>query len=81
MTKKPVPARPSNWQARVDTYPREEFLTAFREAHAALHRLWTAAVGTEGYNKDDWRTVDNALARFARDASEKVGVARTEPLL
>ena len=72
---------PTGWQEYVATHPREEFLAAFREAHAALHRLWTEAVGKEGYDKEAWKTLDNALSRFARDASEKVGVGRTEPLL
>jgi hypothetical protein len=60
--------------------PREEFLGQFRSAHAALHRLWSDAVGKEGYDKAAWRELDNALARFARDASEKHGVGRSEPL-
>jgi len=76
-----APSQVSDWQEHVAAYPREEFLAAFREAHAALHRLWTAAVGTPSYDKAAWKTIDNALARFARDAGEKVGVARTEPLL
>src|SRR5262249_52545402 len=69
------------WQEYVASYPREEFLAAFREPHATLHRRWTAAIGKEGYDKDAWRTLDNALSRFARDAAENVGVARSEPLL
>lgn len=72
---------PTAWQEHVAAYPREEFLAAFREAHAVLHHLWTEAVGKEGYNKEAWKTLDNALSRFARDASEKVGVGRKEPLL
>ena len=71
----------SNWQEHVAAYPREEFLTAFREAHATLHRLWTAAVGKEDYNKAEWKALDNALSRFARDAAEKLGIGRSEPLL
>lgn len=73
--------QPTGWQAHVAAHPREEFLATFREAHAALHRLWTAAVGTEGYDKAAWKVLDNALARFARDAGEEAGVGRTEPLL
>jgi hypothetical protein len=66
--------------------PREEFLAVFREAHATLHRLWTAAVGkdlygAEGYDKAAWKALDNALSRFARDAAEKVGISQSEPLL
>jgi len=60
---------------------RETFLQAFREAHAALHQLWTAAVDQPGYDKKRWIALDNALARFARDAGETFGVSRTEPLL
>jgi len=76
-----TPASPSAWQAHIDAYPREEFLAMFRQAHATLHRLWTEAVGKEGYDKASWKTIDNALARFARDAAEAVGIGRTEPLL
>lgn len=75
-----APAK-SAWQARVDLHPREEFLAVFREAHTALHRLWTDAVGKPGYDKPAWRIVDNALGRFARDAAETVGISRSEPLL
>jgi len=71
----------SRWEEHVATYPREEFLAAFRNAHATLHRLWTAAVGKEGYDKTAWREIDNAMSRFARDAAEKVGISRSEPLL
>lgn len=71
----------SAWQNRLAAYPREEFLAAFRDAHAVLHRLWTAQVGKEGYDKAQWKALDNALARFARDAAEKVGISRSEPLL
>jgi hypothetical protein len=71
----------SGWEGYVAAHPCEEFLKAFREAHAALHKLWTAAVGKDGYDKELWKTVDNALARFARDAAEGVGIERSEPLL
>lgn len=69
------------WQDYVAAYPREEFLSVFRAAHATLHQLWTAAVGKPGYDKETWKTIDNALARFARDAAENVGIGRSEPLL
>ena len=62
-------------------YPREEFQVAFREAHATLHQLWTAAAGKEGYDKAQWKVLANALSRFARDAAETVGISRSEPLL
>ncbi len=69
------------WQARIEAHPREEFLAAFRDAHATLHRLWTAQVGKEGYDKEQWKILDNALSRFARDAAEAVGIQRSAPLL
>jgi hypothetical protein len=78
---KPSPARPTAWQAHVAAYPREEFLAMFRQAHAALHQLWTAAAGKEGYDKSQWRVLDNALSRFGRDASANAGIGKTEPLL
>ena len=31
------------------------------DAHAALHRCWTKAVGTPGYNKDDWKLIERQL--------------------
>lgn len=74
-------ANPSAWQQRVAAYPREEFLAMFRQAHAVLHQLWTSAVDKEDYDKSLWKLLDNALARFARDAAEGAGIGRTEPLL
>lgn len=71
----------SSWQTHVAAFPREEFLATYREAQTTLHRLWTAAVGKEGYDKAMWTTLSNALDRFARDAADKVGIARSEPLL
>lgn len=76
-----APEEVSGGQARGDACPREEFLAAFQEANAALQQLWTAQVGKEGYDKELWKTVANTLSRFARDAAEKVGIPRTEPLL
>ena len=70
-----------DWQEHDAAQAREEFLSTFREAHATLHQLWTAAVGKEGYDKAAWRTLDNALARFARNAAVGVGIDRSEPLL
>lgn len=67
--------------AHEEPSPREEFLGQFRDAHATLHRLWSDAVGKEGYDKAAWRALDNALSRFARDAAEKYGISRSEPLL
>ena len=75
------PAAATGWQAHVAAHPRAEFLAMFRQAHATLHQLWTAATGREDYNKTLWIVLDNALARFARDASTQVGIGRTEPLL
>lgn len=69
------------WQAHVVAHPREEFLATFREAHAALHQLWTTARDREGYNKAQWNAIYTALSRFARDAALQVGIGHAEPLL
>lgn len=77
-----APATATAWQKHVASYPREEFLETFREAHAALHKLWTeAANNKESYDKAAWNTIGNALARFARDAAGAVGIKGTEKLL
>jgi hypothetical protein len=59
----------------------DEFRRIFKEVHGALHRCWTKAVGTKDYVKADWRTLDNALSRFARDAATLAGIPREERLL
>lgn len=56
-------------------------LERYRLAHEALHRRWTAAVGTPGYVKDDWRTLDNELARVFRDEATRLGHPPGAPLL
>ena len=60
---------------------REDFLASFNEAHTALHRCWSKAVGTADYNKADWIILDNALSSFARDAATHIGIGSSEPLL
>lgn len=51
----------------------EEFVETYRMTHATLHKLWSAAVGTEGYVKADWRLLDNTLCRYARYVAELIG--------
>lgn len=48
-------------------------LTRYRSARTAIHRCWTKAVGTDGYVKDDWMTLDNALSRQFKDSAESLG--------
>ena len=55
---------------------RTELLSVYRCAHSALHRMWTAMVGEEGYDKKAWMRLDNALSHLGREASEKCGIAR-----
>ena len=40
----------------------------FREIHTVFQQLWTAAVGTPGYDKKEWQRMDNELANLARKA-------------
>lgn len=58
-----------------------EFLAYFRQAHLALHRCWSKAVGEPDYVKADWQAIDNALGRFARDVATQIGIDRSAPLL
>lgn len=37
----------------------------FEQAHAALHLLWTKAVGTDMYAKDEWRRLEAAIYKLA----------------
>ena len=60
---------------------REDFFARFKEAHIALHRCWSRAVGTSDYDKADWKILDNALTRFARDVAADIGIGPREPLL
>jgi len=39
---------------------------SYRRAHYALHKLWTKAVDTPGYNKEDWGELEACLAELAR---------------
>lgn len=34
--------------------------------HGELHKLWTAAVGTPGYNKQAWQALEKAISDLAR---------------
>lgn len=59
----------------------DEFLAIYRDANTALHRLWSDAVGKEGYDKREWKKLEIALTRFGRDAATQAGIGRTEPLI
>lgn len=39
----------------------------FERVHRALHELWTKAVGQEGYDKPEWKTLEAAIYRLATD--------------
>lgn len=34
------------------------------DAHAALHRCWSAAVGTDKYNKNDWKLIERQIHAY-----------------
>ena len=61
--------------------PIDQLRAEFKLKHEALHRAWTAAVGTPGYVKAPWRDRDNALVKEYRDRLSAVGYPRDEPLL
>jgi hypothetical protein len=61
--------------------PDDSVLLTYYAAQAALHRLWTEAVGTPGYDKATWRTLANGLDKLARDAATAAGYPRDKPML
>ncbi len=56
-------------------------LDRYNEASAALHELWTAAVGTPGYDKAAWMRLSNAIDSLGRQAATTAGLPSTEPLV
>ncbi len=40
------------------------------EIYQLFHILWTKAVGTEGYDKKQWRHMEDLLERFTVEPSE-----------
>jgi len=40
--------------------------------HFELHRLWTLSVGKEGYNKEWWKALEQALHRCDEKACEQL---------
>lgn len=41
--------------------------------HAALHLLWTKAVGQEGYVKEEWMELEASILEIMRKASRMTG--------
>lgn len=57
-----------------------ETLEAIAESNAALHELWSEAVGAHGYSKEQWKRLSNALLRLQRAAATAAGFPATEPI-
>jgi len=58
-------------RGQVDALVESEALRV--RVHLALHRLWTQAVGTDGYEKRLWLDLEaaqDALVKFAREVIE-----------
>jgi hypothetical protein len=51
----------------------ETLKARYRKAHGALHRVWTQAVGTPGYSRDDWVTIQRALWDAFRKLADDMG--------
>ena len=64
-----------------DIKPDDSVMLTYFAAHKALHKLWTEAVGTPGYDKAAWRTLSNGLDKLGRDAATAVGYPRDAPML
>ena len=43
---------------------------SYRILHQLLHRLWTRAVGTPGYDKADWKRLELLLDELWRKTGE-----------
>lgn len=57
-----------------------EILIEYRVASAALHKLWTADVGTLWYDKKTWQAISNNLDRSTRELAEAAGHPIGAPL-
>jgi hypothetical protein len=61
----------------------EEQARALPDVHTALHRLWTWAVGKEGYDKQAWVELENVVRAAQAEAERRAqeaehGIARWE---
>ena len=64
-------AEPSVRRARVSIHP-DNRTTEEKTAHQFLHALWTKAVGTSNYDKDQWKNLEASLFRLSRgDAPQR----------
>ncbi len=52
----------------------EEFRARYKKVQDALHRLWTDAVGTPGYDKKLWKDLSVAIDRLAMDSLKALGL-------
>ncbi len=43
----------------------DELRQHYQSIHATLHRLWSRSVGTPGYDKTEWKALDDEVMRFA----------------
>lgn len=50
-------------------------------AHVALHRLWSKAVGTPDYDKQEWKALEDAIVKLAEDGVGPVGSPGVRGLL
>ncbi len=35
-----------------------------KDLHQLFHKLWTKAVGTDGYNKSEWKQLERMIERL-----------------
>lgn len=44
----------------------------YQELWQLFHKLWTAAVGKEGYVKQDWLNLEKELLRITRNGNDQI---------
>ena len=44
----------------------------YEDVQVLLHKLWTKYVGTEDYDKSEWRKLDNAISVLGNLAKSKM---------
>lgn len=44
----------------------------YKEAHSALHHLWTKYTHTKDYDKPEWIRLSNALDALAKEARDRL---------
>jgi hypothetical protein len=62
----------SAWEERIEDWKRSEEASrllgndGMYELHGLLHHLWSKAVGTQDYNKQEWKRLEELVGKAFR---------------